>query len=1074
MIEINNNIPKEQVENILNQVRELNTQIGYAVNIYPFRPVSGITHFTETGEKDLNWKSSDFRNCIDLITSSDPMIYYWDDSYHSQVYFPGDEWAVKKFNVGAKIECYISNYTKNVELNNISLGAPGKENAYTYIQMTRNISMFTCQWTPTDDEMRHYLFVVVDKKANSPQFLRAVDSTPLYTPSGKYLGSNVTFTNVNLAFSQSGKDILNFPKVAAPGGNYAFPKEVETENGIITILDNDIINNVGVNDIQLYFEGAYSLNSIYVLGRPADVKKLYPTRRLLLVNPHPPISSALDVTGVCANEYYACFSAKPIFYGLWDNWKQKLEALYNNTAKKTFLGGVSINYAETEQTNGITDDTQDYNLWNNWRFKPTTNHTYDTRDVWACDESITFNNTDTMSVCDFLNHNSTIYSCYEQLPTEYTEFTKFTLTDFGFFGKIAQWCINFVTANLLPPVGWLTSSTPVPRKNINLLIPISVYNIAKTICADTTLQPIPYDVFTNSQDFTGGGNENVNCGFRAELTDLFYSPSQKNYREDATIGTGKDGYWNTLYLGQTKFKNDVTFKEASNDEFEMLIWKSDCKAIRNNTQSASGGYEIDFVQYQGIGKANCRLNFHKYIGGNFTTATSTYEARQKTNALFKDDIKLWRNQLKLNFSEEMNHRGGTLSYPEALLPNADVYGNAYSLFQTDQEFNFNTALEKYLDSVPGNDTSQRALICVLSNKSITFNLFEVTGMSTEEILLTYPNSTIDFDFISEADAEISPTRYNNLIKHYSILLSDLVNNNWEVQIPTSEIASTDGFPNCKVLGANGIIQNYYIMNKIPVGSYTFFDSDNVYHVPTRSTTPILLTAKYSGVDNFNIHVDDWENALYIPTATLYGCSGTWIMEETGALQSKGDITFSWHDIPDDCINNICYLIIPPTDAYYNTIAITNAESTQTQEMFNWGGVVSFYTDKADDEEQVISAGAIHTGTGTIWSTDRIAIIERTYEGRRQFAIKVYTRFNTPNVAEPKANRATSEMQFLVSSRPYCIYENNKYTPNWQYNVVSHRYYATFGEVENTPRTQATPKMRYKISNAVIFLKGIGE
>ena len=164
--------------------------------------------------------------------------------------------------------------------------------------------------------MRNYLFVVVDKKANSPQFLRAVDTTPIYTPSGKYLGSNVTFTNVNLAFSQSGKDILNFPKVAAPGGNYAFPKEVETSEGIITTLDNDIINNVGVNDIQLYFEGAYSLNSIFVLGRPADIEKLHPTRRLLLTNPHPPISSALDVSGVCTNEYFACFSAKPIFYGL--------------------------------------------------------------------------------------------------------------------------------------------------------------------------------------------------------------------------------------------------------------------------------------------------------------------------------------------------------------------------------------------------------------------------------------------------------------------------------------------------------------------------------------------------------------------------------------------------------------------------------------------------------------------------------------------------------------------------------------------------------------------------------------
>ena len=54
MIQINNNIPKEQVENILNQVRELYPQIGYAVNIYPFRPVAGITHFTETGEKSLD------------------------------------------------------------------------------------------------------------------------------------------------------------------------------------------------------------------------------------------------------------------------------------------------------------------------------------------------------------------------------------------------------------------------------------------------------------------------------------------------------------------------------------------------------------------------------------------------------------------------------------------------------------------------------------------------------------------------------------------------------------------------------------------------------------------------------------------------------------------------------------------------------------------------------------------------------------------------------------------------------------------------------------------------------------
>ena len=53
MIEINNNIPKEAVENILNEVRQLHTEVGYPVNIYPFKIVSGLTQFTETGEKDL-------------------------------------------------------------------------------------------------------------------------------------------------------------------------------------------------------------------------------------------------------------------------------------------------------------------------------------------------------------------------------------------------------------------------------------------------------------------------------------------------------------------------------------------------------------------------------------------------------------------------------------------------------------------------------------------------------------------------------------------------------------------------------------------------------------------------------------------------------------------------------------------------------------------------------------------------------------------------------------------------------------------------------------------------------------
>ena len=184
--------------------------------------------------------------------------------------------------------------------------------------------------------------------------------------------------------------------------------------------------------------------------------------------------------------------------------------------------------------------------------------------------------------------------------------------------------------------------------------------------------------------------------------------------------------------------------------------------------------------------------------------------------------------------------------------------------------------------------------------------------------------------------------------------------------------------------------------------------------------------------------------------------------------SKGEYTFPWQDIPDGCLDNICYLIIP--NGQSNTISISNTESTQTQEMFNSGSVLSFYTDKAENEEQIMVAGSIHTGFTTIWSVDKIVIIERTYEGRRQFAMKIYTRFDTPNEFEPKADTTSANMEFIVASRPFCLYNDKKYSPMRNDNSVSCRYYANFLIRDETPKTQKTPKMKYKISNAVIFLK----
>ncbi len=1056
MIEINQNIPKEVVENILNQVRELHTEVGYAVNIYPFKIVSGLTRFTETGEKQIAINSADFRNCIDIINSSEPIVCYWEGAFQTVTTVQERDYQTKIFseNNAKKIKCYITDYNKNIDTNQVSLGAPGKEKAYTYITLTRNISLFTIEWKPTDDDLRNYFFIVVDKKANSPQLLRAVSSSPIHKPNGEYLGSNVTFTNINLAYAQSGKDILSFPKLCNPGGNYAFPKEVETKNGIQTVLDSDILNSTGINDIQLFFEGAYALNSILVVGRPAHPMRVYAPRRLLLINPHPPIISSLDVTASLVNEYYACFSTRPVFDSFWENWKDKVVVNYNNTTKKTYMGGITLNYADTEQTNPLDSSFRKFNLWNGWNFKPTDTKTYDTSDVWACDTSITIANDANISVSDFLNHNSFIYSCYEQLPLEYNEFTKYTLGDYGLIGKISQGFANILTLNLIPPIGWLTSSNPLPRKEINLLMPVCVYNIGKTICANSELQPIPYDVFTNSEDFTGGGNQNINCGFRFELTDLFLSPSQVNHQENATIGTGKNGYWNTMYLGQTAFKDGTTFYQASNGEFETLIWKSDCRAFKNNNQFFDG-YEVDFIQYQGVGKANCRLSFNKYVNGDFTKPLSTWEARQQTNALFKDDIKLWRNQQKLNFSEEANN-SGTMNYPQVLVPNDNNYGTSYYLFDTDLVWDINTSFSpnasgdiSAINIAIADDTEIEDFVC---------DIFERTGLTMEDINNHYSNSSISFDVEILPNNRGEPLSAGSVTKHFDIRLTDFINNKATEIIPTEFFCSTSNdnigsSPNILMVSKS---EDPSIDSSIDLKSafvlYRSTDSFVFAYYLMNSTTPIVVNTKING-NQIAFNFDKFNDTNLTPTFNEIFTERTIPAQWSNPLDSGAEYIGEWVNIPQTD-NGIFYLILDKTA----DVGIYKSYDPNIYTKLVLGGAFSHimsFRDTVGTYE--ISKRTKRTGALTDWNAE----ISLEINDQHQARIKVKWTFNTPNILEPKPDNGTFDFNLWISNLPFTDTIFAKTCRVYGQTIA-------FWDVDKYEITQKV-NIRYKLKNAIINL-----
>lgn len=1065
MIQLNQNVAKEAVENILNQLEELNIQVGYAVNIYPFKIVSGLTRFTETGEKKLNFNSKDFRNCVDIINSNEPIVCYWEGSYQSITTDQSRDYQTKIFTAsgGVKIKSWIINYSKSVELNNISLGAPGKESAYQYVAQNRNIQVFTREWEPTDDDLRNYFYIIVDKKANSPQLLRAVDSTPIYKPNGEYLGSNITFTNINLAYAQSGKDILNFPKMCHPGGNYAFPKEIDTKNGIETVLDTDIINNIGVNDIQVYFEGAYCLNSLVVVGRPASVNKLYAPRRLLLLNPHPPISSSLDLVGTNTNEYYACFSAKPVFQALWDNWKQQVVALYNNTAKKTYQGGVQVNYAETEATNPLASGLRTFNLWNNWIFKPTENREYDTTEVFDCANSITFDTQTNYSVCDFLNHNNFIYSTYEQLPIEYSEFTKWTLGDLGKIGQILQGFLNVITLNFIPPVGWLNANTWLPRKPINCLIPISVYELGKLICADTQLQPIPYDVFTNSEDFSGAGNQHINCGFRAELTDLFVSPSQVNISASATIGTGKDGIWNTMYLGQHQFKDGTTFKSVTNNQVDMLQWKSDCRAVKNSNLMVDG-YEVDFVQYQGIGKANCRLSFNKYIEADFTNCQSVWEARQQTNARFKDDIKLWRNQMKLNFSEEFNN-SGTMEYPRVINKgevNPDV-AIVYNLFQTDQEVNLTQSGEDTITNGNFNlDGFALTIICDGQDKIPTTNIQSITGMSMQDLVNTYDNVEVKFDLVLKADPSVPNSTFDTTIPFSFNINNNFINNGYKLFSKWySEITDffKDAYPLAGVdltrVGQDVTSDFYLTMSQTPL---------NIKLVENQcSASPINVTIEKENEDLLfycnQKTGGGWIELVSIPAATrIPATSGQGSLDITGEK-----IITEWFNETQagNYGNSPIRCIWPSFGAIYDPNSHIEFEFSSgykinipmKPDMFsNYD-----YTTLPDGEHSVIDEAK----TEDVATNRRVKLIleMKTENGERYSRFKIKWEFHTPNIFEPKEEWSQLNTKIELTKG------NNISEANIRRYELS--YELSYGE--SVYKKIYIPKIKYVIKNAIIKL-----
>lgn len=656
---INPNTTREQAQSILNQISDLYVPIGPCAVLYPFKMVSGFTYLTENGEVQLNSSTTKLTSLISIQTSNDPIVVYWEKSYKSvKETILGGSICNKNYTVGRCEPTWILNYQTLNENSQIEWN----QNNYTTTMLNRNIRSFSTTWNPTDDEMRKYVYIYLDNKANSPQFLRMIAKTPKFSPQGKFLGCDMEFVNLNLMFSSSGRDILSFIKLYEPGGNCAFPLETENEEtGEIKIeLDPNFLNRRGADSMQLEFNVGYALNSINIMGRVASNLVVNPPKKLLLMNPHTGIPSELQIIGAPANNYYAVFGAKPVSTSIWSNWAENVSKYYNYTSKREFNGGLQIKDIEAVRStnpSGTKEDPQPYtyNIWGTWGFKPKDNLTFQCPEAIIVDKSITFSKDKVYYSNDFLNHNSFIYYSYNALPIEYIESTRFSLgNSFGSLGKVLSGFVQLFTGGFDP--GWTTTNTWIPGRDINLLVPCQTLNMGLTISNATQLNAIPYDVFSNdNNEFTSTGNKQITSSYNYELTDIFESPSQAI--EGAPEGKGGKGIWDTLYLDQVSYGPG---QPSFFPDGRKLKWLSDCTA--KNKLDKNTKFAIDVVNYKGIGKADCRMTFYSYINNQPFNWQTIWENRHQTNAKFKGDASLWTNNFKLNFSEEENNEG-VIEYP---------------------------------------------------------------------------------------------------------------------------------------------------------------------------------------------------------------------------------------------------------------------------------------------------------------------------------------------------------------------------------------------------------------------------
>lgn len=374
---------------------------GQPVRVYPFKIVSGLSYFTNRGQKPLgsNIGETQFRadntssskdfggytGATTIFSGSKPIIAYWFGVLYAETKATnpknGAENCIHEWINAVPIEGTndqqwepqaftnpITNQTENPwkECGLVSFSvSSGKERHSETLdnlkvacyETTYSYVLFSNDWVPTFQEINEFVYFIIDIRCASPIALRIDTVEPHYDNYGILQDCQITFESVNQYFNQTGRNVLTYVKFGAVGDGYPFPEEIIQDDGtLLTRINMNLLNPKygGVSQVAvknnsltgqfggLIYGHAYKqFNTEYGLIRLE--KYTDPDRYLLPYQFVAPMKDMIDVSSeVIASSYDLMLNMLLINEQIWGNWKSTKE-YYNLTQNWTFQGGLAFN-----------------------------------------------------------------------------------------------------------------------------------------------------------------------------------------------------------------------------------------------------------------------------------------------------------------------------------------------------------------------------------------------------------------------------------------------------------------------------------------------------------------------------------------------------------------------------------------------------------------------------------------------------------------------------------------------------------------------------------------------------------